>query len=318
MKSTSSTESIAKQAIEWMVFLRSGEATHVDFEKFEKWRAADEGNNHACRQIEAALGKIETLSQLMPTKDIHQTLLAPSSRRKFIQHSLCVAGLAGFSGLLVNQQYPLAFTFSDAHTDTAQRKNIELDDGSTISMNARTAINISYSDLVRGITLKAGGIIANVVSDARPFIVDTDFGQIIALNSRWHVRQENQGIHLAVLDSVVKVKNNSGATQIVRANQGLWFNENNFIPQTISPSAETAWLQGRLEVNNSSLSSVINTLRSYTPAFIHLDSAVADLRVSGVFPLENVPYTLDSLAQTMPIAITRTTDYLIRIHPATV
>ena len=64
------------------------------------------------------------------------------------------------------------------------------------------------------------------------------------------------------------------------------------------------------------MGSVIRTLRSYTPGVIRIDPAVAGLRVSGNFPLDDINTTLDSLAQTMPIAVTHTTDYWIHIQPA--
>lgn len=318
MKQTSRPDDAAQKAIEWMVLLRSGDATEEDFRQYESWRRSDERHNAACSQIEAILGKIESLNCTMPTENLRQTLLAPSGRRAFLQKACGVAALGLFSGLLLNQKYPLPYLLSDAYTDTAQRRVIQLDDGSKLNMNARTALNISMSDRLRSIELRTGGIIAQVINDERPFTISTLAGRILAREARFHVRHESGGIHLAVLDSVVKVTNLHGASQQVQAGHGLWFDNSSLIKLAISPYEETAWTQGRLEVKDATLASVINSLKNYSPAVIRVSPDVADLRVSGNFPLDDVPYTLDALAQTMPIAITRTTDYWIRIEPAEV
>lgn len=306
----------AQQAIEWMVLLRSGEATDEDFREYERWRYADASHDAACAQIETTLGKIQSLTHTMPNENVRQTLLAPSSRRKFLQNTLGIAAVAVVGGLVVNQKYPVPYLLSDIHTNTAQRRRIELNDGSVLDMNARTALNIAINDSLRNVELRTGGFIADVVNDARPFNVNTGMGRILASEARFNVRQESGGIHLAVLESVVKVTNLRGENRLLEAGHGLWFNHDTLLPVAISPYAETAWTLGRLEVQDASLSSVIDSLRNYSPAVIRLDPAIASLRVSGNFPLDDVPYTLDALTQTMPIAITRTTGYWIRITAA--
>ena len=318
MKLTSRPDDTAQKAIEWMVLLRSGDASEEDFCQYEFWRYSDERHDAACRKIEAILGKIQSLNRTMPSENLRQTLLAPSGRRKFLQKACGVAVLGVFSGLLLNQKYPLPYLLSDAYTDTAQRRVIQLDDGSTLNMNARTALNISMSDSLRNIELRTGGIIAQVINDERPFTITTLAGRILAQEARFHVRHESGGIHLAVLDSVVKVNTLHGTSQQVQAGHGIWFDKRSLIPLGISAFEETAWTQGRLEVKEATLGSVIDSLRNYSPAVIRVAPGVANLRVSGNFPLDDVPYTLDALAQTMPIAITRTTDYWIRIEPAEV
>ncbi|WP_410016677.1 FecR family protein [Sodalis sp. C49] len=317
MKLTQHPDAAAQHAIEWMVLLRSGEATEEDFREYERWRYADASHDAACAKIETTLGKIQFLTHAMPPENVRQTLLAPSSRRKFLQNALGVAAIAMVGGTVVNQKYPLPYLLTDVHTDTGQRRRIELDDGSTLDLNARTALNISLSETVRSVELRTGGIIARVVGDGnRPFSVNTAMGQILAGEGLFHVRQESGGIHLAVLESVVKVTNRRGGSQQVGAGHGLWFNQHTLMPVGISPYAEIAWTQGRLEVRDTPLSSVIAALKNYSPAVIRLDPAIANLRVSGNFPLDDVPYALDALAQTMPIAITRTTGYWIRITAA--
>ncbi|RUS01731.1 FecR family protein [Pectobacterium polaris] len=310
---------IAEQAIEWMVLLRSGEATQADYDDFRSWRGENVLHERACQRIELTLGKFQPLLATLPHEPIRQALLAPSSRRKALQYSLGMVAVASLSSLLLNQHYPLSPLLSDIKTATAQRQQVPLSDGSALMLNARTAIDINVRPevVVRQVALHNGGIFAEIRPDTqRPFVIATRMGDIVALQAKVNVRYESGGVHIGVLDNIAKITNHTGQSLSLHAGQGGWFDRSTLYQVAITPETESAWTQGRLEVHDRSLASVINALRDYTPGIIRLDPAIADLRVSGNFPLDNLNYTLDSLAQTMPIAIVHTTDYWIHIRAA--
>lgn len=308
---------IAEEAIEWMVLLRSGEATQNDYDEYRRWRYENPLHERACQRIERTLGKFQPLLAALPHEPIRQALLAPSSRRKVLQYGLGMVAVASLSSLLLNQHYPLSPLLSDVKTATAQRQQVPLSDGSMLMLNARTAvdINVRPETPVRQVALHNGGIFANIQPDTqRPFVIATGMGDIVALQANVNVRYESGGIHVGVLDNIAKITNHAGQSLRLHAGQGVWFDRSTLYQVAVTP--ESDWLHGRLEVRDRSLASVISTLRDYTPGIIRLDPAIADLRVSGNFPLDNLNYTLDSLAQTMPIAIVHTTDYWIHIRAA--
>ncbi|UYA59454.1 FecR family protein [Pectobacterium colocasium] len=310
---------VAEQAIEWMVLLRSGEATQSDYDEYRRWRYENPLHERACQHIERTLGKFQPLLATLPHEPIRQALLAPSSRRKVMQYGLGMVAVVSLSSLLLNQHYPLSPLMSDIKTATAQRQQVPLSDGSTLMLNARTAvdINVRPETPVRQVALHNGGLFAKIQPDTqRPFVIATSMGDIVALQSTINVRHESGGIHVGVLDNIAKITNRAGHSLSLHAGQGVWFDRSTLYQVAVTPESETDWLYGRLEVRDRSLASVISTLRDYTPGIIRLDPAIADLRVSGNFPLDNLNYTLDSLAQTMPIAIVHTTDYWIHIRAA--
>ncbi|QHP82591.1 FecR family protein [Pectobacterium odoriferum] len=310
---------IAEEAIEWMVLLRSGEATQTDYDEYRRWRYENPLHERACQRIERTLGKFQPLLAALPHEPIRQALLAPSGRRKVLQYGLGMVAVASLSSLMFNQHYPLSPLVSDIKTATAQRQQVPLSDGSMLMLNARTAvdINVHPETPVRQVALHNGGIFANIQPDTqRPFVIATGMGDIVALQANVNVRYESGGIHVGVLDNIAKITNHAGQSLRLHAGQGVWFDRSTLYHVAITPESETDWLHGRLEVRDRSLASVISTLRDYTPGIIRLDPAIADLRVSGNFPLDNLNYTLDSLAQTMPIAIVHTTDYWIHIRAA--
>ncbi|MEL0579388.1 FecR family protein [Pectobacterium punjabense] len=308
---------IAEQAIEWMVLLRSGEATQTDYDDYRHWRDENVMHERACQRIEQTLGQFQPLLAALPNDPIRQALLAPSGRRKVLQYGLGMVAIASLSSLLLNQHYPLSPLLSDMKTATAQRQQVSLSDGSAIMLNARTAVdvNVQPESHARQVALHTGGIFAEIRPDTqRPFVIATQMGDIVALQANVNVRYESGGVHVGVLDNIAKITNRAGQSLRLNAGQGVWFDDATLYQVAITPESEIAWLKGRLEVRDRSLASVINSLRDYTPGIIRLDPAIADLRVSGNFPLNDINYTLDSLAQTMPIAIVHTTDYWIHIR----
>ncbi|MCS5514721.1 hypothetical protein NWF32_01095 [Pseudomonas qingdaonensis] len=64
-----------------------------------------------------------------------------------------------------------------------------------------------------------------------------------------------------------------------------------------------AWMEGRLEVDDASLGSVIDALRPYRYGVLRVSPAAAQLRVFGVFPLDDSDRALQSLAQVLPISV---------------
>ena len=319
MARLSPQDEVARQAIEWMVLIRSGDATPVDYESYLQWRSAEPAHETACQRIEQMLGQFKPLLKVLPTEPVRQTLLAPSSRRKAIQYGLGITATFTLSALLLNRRYPLSSPFADMKTMTAQRRSTTLPDGSELTLDARSAVSVNVSDnaALREIALLGGGMLLQAKEDAqRPFRVNTDMGSLLALGGRLNVRYEDGGVHVGALDSAAKITRSNARSLLLQPGQGAWFDNRTLLHVAIRPEAETAWTRGRLEVQDRSLGSVIRTLRSYTPGVIRIDPAVAGLRVSGNFPLDDINTTLDSLAQTMPIAVTHTTDYWIHIQPA--
>ncbi|WP_316546275.1 FecR family protein [Klebsiella oxytoca] len=319
MARLSQHDEVARQAIEWMVLLRSGEASTHDYEHYLRWRHAEPAHDSACLRIEQTLGQFTPLLEGMPTEPIRQALLAPSSRRKAIQYGLGMAATLTLSTALLNQRYPLTPAFADMKTMTAERRSLTLVDGSELTLDARSAVNINVADsnAVREVALLSGGLLLRATENAqRPVLIKTRVGELLALGGRMNVRYEDGGVHVGVLDSVAKLNRHHGHGLVLQPGQGAWFDDRTLLQVAIRPEAETAWTHGRLEVYDRTLGSVVRTLRNYSPGVIRIDPEVAGLRVSGNFPLDNIHSALDSLAQTMPIAVVHTTRYWIQIQPA--
>jgi transmembrane sensor len=71
-----------------------------------------------------------------------------------------------------------------------------------------------------------------------------------------------------------------------------------------------------LKVNDQPLSDVLQTLAGYRHGLVRFDAqALKDLRVSGVFKLDDTAAALAALADNLPIQVEYFTDLLVVVKP---
>jgi len=65
------------------------------------------------------------------------------------------------------------------------------------------------------------------------------------------------------------------------------------------------------------LADFVNELTRYRRGFVRLDPAIADLRISGAYPISDSQRTLNMLAQTYPILVSgHLNGYWVMLSPA--
>lgn len=308
------SEELIDSATRWYVLLRSGQATAGDWQRYEQWRAADPRHDALCRQLETRLGVFQVpQAQGVSGKVLQQALEAPSSRRHVLQVALAGAGVAVGAAFLAK---PMGLTelTADIRTGTGERRTVTLDDGSELLLNAQSAADIQFSPQRRLVRLREGELLAKVASDRRrPFLIQTDQARLCAYGNRFLVRErEGQG-QVVALNGAVEIDNRHGERLQLAAGHEVHYDRNGFGPIETSSSGATAWVDGFLQVRDRPLAEVIEALRPYHNGVLRLDPAVAELRVSGLYRLDNPQQILDTLARTLPIHITRRTGLWVTV-----
>ncbi|KTS79399.1 hypothetical protein NS274_02940 [Pseudomonas oryzihabitans] len=302
----------AQEAVAWMVQVHSGEMSEAEREQFQKWRAADAAHEQACRRLERTLGQIP---QFGAVPEVRSRLQKPN-RRQFMGNALALAGIACTSSWLVNRYTPLDALFADLSTSTGQRQTTTLADGSTLILNARSAVDTRIDNAQRRIELLKGQIHVAVASSAIPLQIATTAGLIQVNSGKLVVIQRSDQVRVAALSAEgVAVSRNNSSLQLAPGT-GALMTANDLSPIKINPAAEVAWISGFIEVDNRPLGELIDALRDYRPGILRISPQAAAIRVSGLFPLDNTDFTLDALAQTFPIRVSRTTDYWVTINTA--
>ena len=311
---------VTEQAIDWMVKLRAGTPDARLQERFNAWLLMDRAHRQAWDTLQERLGDtfkpFRTLDQRLPGQagEARQVLLKPQASRRDALRVIAGLGLLG-GGLLLGSKTQLGESLlADLHTARGQRQNFNLADGSRLSLNAESAVDLRFNDRQRLVILRRGELVIDVAPDAnRPLIVRTAEGEMRALGTRFLVAQEADASRLVVLQHSVEARLFDGTTRVVKEGQAALLSTRNITLASDDERARAEWLNGRLNVLDESLEQVIDALRPYHRGFLRVAPEVRDLRVQGVFPLDAPDRTLDALAETLPIRINRYSPWLTMI-----
>ena len=214
-------------------------------------------------------------------------------------------------------------------TGVGERRTLELPDGSTLVLDTGTALDIAFDDRTRSVLLHAGGVLADVRREteparsgaarpfaARPFIVATPQGSVRALGTRFTVSTRDEISHVEVIEHAVQIRTADGfRPPPLGAGRQQRFNRAQAGPATAANPFAGSWAQGNLVVVDLPLGAWTREMARYRHGVLNCDPAVADLKVSGAFSLDDTDAALAALVNGFPVRIRRRTDYWVTLLP---
>lgn len=312
---------VLEAAAEWHVRLKFGVADKrgaIDAEH-SRWLAANVQHQQAwvlVQRMEEFLGGLPqgaSLSALKASKRQRQ-------RRIVLKGLLLVAGTGGL-GLAGYRATPWRDWTADYRTRSGERRTVQLADSGTVDINTATALDVLFDDRQRLLRLHAGEILVQTAADRdsptgipRPFIVQTPQGFIRALGTRFSVRVEGEHSQVAVFEHAVEIRpvQNNGRLQVA-ANEAVSFTPFSIGSVHTADRTHNAWTRGLLLAVDQRLGDFLTELARYRPGHLQWDAAIADLRVTGTYRIDNTDHVLDSLSLSHPIRIQHYTRYWTRI-----
>ena len=302
-------------AIAWQLSLDSGAGSAVEREEFAKWHAAHEEHARAWLQLGMLDQRFSVASGparvalLQSREGIRRRVRKLGSG---IASVLLVIGLGLFAG---ERYLPLDYWLADQRTATGEQRTLRLADGTLINLNTHSALDVRFDEKQRRIVLQEGEILIETGhNDARPFIVETRDGQMRALGTRFLVKREDHGTRLSVLQSAVAARPETLADeQILKEGQQVLMQRDGLGPLLALNPGSDAWTRGMLVVDNVRLEDLVRELDRYRPGHLGVDPAVADLRITGSFPLHNTDLALSALLPTLPVQIEQHTPWWVTV-----
>jgi transmembrane sensor len=308
-------EDILTQAASWFVDLRNAKPGDVIYQAHQDWLVADSRHYDAWKRVE----RLQKQLQLVPTEIRHETLeKARHSRRQLIK-TLVVVLTVGSAGGVAYKQRALSSLVAQYRTTTGERKTIELADGSKVYLNTNTALDVNFSDRVRELILYRGEVIIETGKGlpSQDFIVKTAQGSVRALGTRFQVRCHDRETWVGVSKHAVEVLSEQASKAVkVQAGHCMSFDTLKHSPLSLMPFNMDAWTQGMLIVSNWRLDQFINELARYHKGALRCDAAVASLRISGAFNINNTSSVLENLSSTLPVKVRYFTRYWAQVEPA--
>lgn len=308
---------VLEQAADWLMQLHSGAASAQQRHECERWRASDPEHARAWQRAEALLGKLGGLPPelAMPALDRSRELDRTSARRAALLKLAALLAVVPGAWLLMEQQG----WRHDYRTASGERRDIVLADGSRISLNTATTLDVQFDGAQRLLTLRQGEIAVQTAADAqrRPFFVATAEGWLEALGTQFSVRQDDGRTLLAVRESRVRVRARSGAQHIIPAGRQVAFTAAAIGEPAALDGGALAWQRGMLLADDMRLHDFALELGRYRPGIVRCDPRVADVRVSGAFPITDTDAALVMLVSTYPLtARTRLGGYWVTLDAA--
>ena len=308
-----------EQAAGWLMLLHAGSATEADRHACRRWQEASPDNARAWERAERLMNKLGGLPPELAMPALDRP--ARADRRSAIVKLVALLAMAP-AGWLAWRTADRQGWNAGHHTVTGERRTINLADGSEITLNTATAIDIAFDARERVVRLRHGEILIRTghdASTARPFYVETAEGRMEALGTRFNVRQDDGRTQLAVFESAVRIEPRKLARaqfRIIQAGQKTAFTASDIDAVSAGGRADEAWTQGMLLADRMALRTFTAELARYRSGIVHCDPAIGGLPVSGTFPLDDPERVLTMLVSTYPVdAVRRFSGYWISLTP---
>lgn len=314
---------IAQCAVEWLVELQAADHDEATHEAFQRWLAAHPDHKLAWQHIETVNTRFNGLASPLGSA-VAKAVLTPrrSLKRRQIIKTLVVILFAGSTGWWVDEKIPWLAWTADERTHIGQRRNITLADGSRVVLNTDTAINIRFTANERRLQLVRGEILVTTNQDSasvvRPFIVETAQSELRPLGTRFTIHQQTMSNRLSVFEGAVEIRlrQDINYRHIVQAGEQVDFSNQGIHEIHPADDTSTAWSNGMIIASSMRLANFLAELDRHRPGKLNCDPAVADLRVSGTYPLTDPEDILDALQTTLPVKIQYFTRYWVTVRPA--
>lgn len=312
-----------QEAAEWLMRLHSGTATEQDKLACERWKNSSPERQKAWQQAEVLMHKLGTLPPHIATNTFRQSR---EKRRSYMMKLLLCIGALPVTWLVWRTgRTQLPPLLAKHRTDTGEIKRLTLADNTQLSLNTQTAVDINYDDITRTIVLYHGEILVKTGKDLdaahyRPFVIQTKNGSLEALGTYFNVKEDDSGTHLSVLEGAVRIipKHAPEQAVIVHASEHIAFTQHTYSPVSKINTHIAAWEKGFLFIDNQPLSEVISLFNLHYKGVIQCTPEVANIRISGAFPINNIPQSLTMITSTYPVTqADRFYGYWITLIPQT-
>ena len=224
-------------------------------------------------------------------------------------------------------------------TEIREHREIDLPDGSSLSLGARTSINVRYTDATRLLELRSGEMLATVAhDDSRPFILVTDDMQVIATGTAFNVRNGSEYTTVSVVQGSVRVVSQTASENVVelsaitseptpgsfvagtalRGGQQLRAAKNAPVGlvKEVDISRVLSWQSGQLYFLEDDLSTVFEDVMRYSDISFRLtDQAIGERIYTGSFRPDSLEAWLDAMERAYSLKVTRIGSDWIAITP---
>lgn len=328
---TDSVRHLKDVAAAWVLKQQNGDWTDADAAELSHWLQAATTNRVAYLRAQATWKEASRLkvlgaglkpgtipgaaefndSPFFRQQPGRSELVAPPARRRVAQMPwllaasivLAIAGyLAWHRGFSAAEEYATAVGVTAA---------IPLPDGSKVTLNTNSEIQVAVTQTERAVTLEQGEAFFEVTEDAkRPFVVTAGAKRIVVLGTKFSVRRANEEVQVVVTEGRVRIDDtqiDAGGVASAKATRVA-------VTQKPLPEVEEllSWRSGFVVFHDTPLAEAVAELNRYNRKKIVIrDASVAALRVSGNFKATYVDSFIGLLEDGFPVNVERQERHIV-------
>lgn len=300
----------ARAAAAWFARRDAGALSPEEEASFAAWLAESDAHPAAMARLEAMWS---TLREAPDEAGEQARARLAARKRKARRRTALSAGAAGALIGLVLLDAPMR-VMADEITATGERREIALADGTSIVLNTHSALAIDYSAGARDIRLLRGEALFEVAPDPeRPFVVTAGDLRARALGTAFIVRRQGSGARVTVTEHAVSVSAR-GREAVVDEGRAIGFAGGLGEVEAADVFAASAWRRGVLVAEDRTLREVVAELARYHSGVLQVTGEAAELRVSGVFPVDDPAAAVDLIEHTFGLGSVRAGERIIILH----
>ena len=312
-----------EQATDWFVRLRADDADVEDLTRFQLWVEESPENAAAyarVRQSWAAVGDQASTPEIMlgrrdALEDARKAARSrwDPGRRTWMRPAVAAVACVV---LMVASAVGAWVWWSRANagvyvTGVGERRTLTLADGSVVTLDARSRIQVKYRDRERLIDLDQGQARFDVAKDpARPFRVRAGQETVLALGTQFNVELVADDLLVTLIEGRVAVMPEAASLRVqptaqidLMAGEGLKVRQDGKrirLPK-VDVARVTAWQNGKLFFDNEPLASAAERINRYAREQIQVDASAADVTVSGVFNAGDARAFVEAITAYFPV-----------------
>lgn len=300
-----------REAARWYAVLASGEASEQQRLQWHQWHDGNPERQWAWERMQTVT---DAMGQL-PRRVASSTLLGVAQSRRQVLSGLALLFGTGALGRAAWRSDTRREWMADYRSAVGERREINLADGTRMLLDTGTAVDVQYDNQHRLLTLRRGEILVTTGSDQqrRPFMVETRYGRVLALGTRFAVTVDDVGANVSVLEKAVELTVGAAPGIRLEAGQQVRFGPSGAQPLRLNDATVATWEQGHLIAIDEPLASLISRLSRYRTGILQCDPQIGRMKVSGSFPIDDTDHALEALQSAFPVQVVRRTRYWVSV-----
>lgn len=320
-------DAIREEAAAWFARRHDGACTPSEETAFEEWHDRSEAHALAYAETEHAWNHWKQLQNSDRMREMTAAVMAATAPRRrsvparrrwgpLLAAACIVAAIVvGGIGLLPRLLSAPPVTYS---TMVGEQRTEQLSDGTRITLNTETELQVRYGHSQREVVLQHGEAMFDVVHDAaHPFVVTAGDGSVTDLGTRFAIHDDSGTVIVTLLQGRVEIAARDERRKLTPGQQARYGARIAGISvRKVDPTAVTAWLHGRLDFNGMPLAEAIADANRYSAVKLRLgDPELADMPVGGSFRAGDNAAIAAALSAVFPVRLGRSDAHEIVLMP---